>query len=156
MFLAQEQRFLLPKLRRGDIVSIDNLGFVRWRASLCDRDRVGIDHDSRSSRNHFDGPPWLPSLFSGGLLTHLGSVAGWGCGLDGLRGGPIKAGWNSTAAVIVHRRASAISLPMLDIPGFGESHKLPNAIAVVMALKITALVRLDCTNIVLPVLQAMT
>jgi hypothetical protein len=45
---------------------------------------------------------------------------------------------------------------MLDIPGLGESHKLPNAIAVVMALKITALVRLDCTNIVLPVLQAMT
>ena len=89
-------------------------------------------------------------------MPHLGSVAGCGRGLDGLRGGPIKAGWNSTAAVIVHRRASAISLPMLDIPGLGESHKLPNAIAVVMALKITALVRLDCTNIVLPVLQAMT
>jgi len=89
-------------------------------------------------------------------LASRGSVAGCGRGLDGLRGGPIKAGWNSTAAVIVHRRASAISLPMLDIPGLAENHKLPNAIAVVMALKITARVRLDCTNIVLPVLQAMT
>jgi hypothetical protein len=50
------------------------------------------------------------------------------------RGGPIRAGWNKTAAAIVHSRASAISLPMLDVPGWLDIHKLPNAIAVVMAL----------------------
>ena len=33
------------------------------------------------------------------------------------RGGPIKTGWNSTAATIVQSSASAIILPMLDMPG---------------------------------------
>src|SRR5262249_58300585 len=33
------------------------------------------------------------------------------------RGGPMSAGWNQTAAVIVHTSASAINLPMLDVPG---------------------------------------
>jgi hypothetical protein len=33
------------------------------------------------------------------------------------RGGPIRTGWKNTAAPIVHNSASAISLPMLDIPG---------------------------------------
>jgi hypothetical protein len=33
------------------------------------------------------------------------------------RGRPIRTGWNSTAAAIVHSSASAISLPMLDMPG---------------------------------------
>src|SRR5437764_15460259 len=71
------------------------------------------------------------------------------------RGGPISAGWNSTAAAIVHTRASAISLPMLDVPGWLDSHKLPNAVAVVSALKITARVRLDCSSAVFPRRHAM-
>ena len=33
------------------------------------------------------------------------------------RGGPIRTGWNSTAAAIVVTSASAISLPMLEVPG---------------------------------------
>ena len=33
------------------------------------------------------------------------------------RGGPIRTGWNSTAAAIVHNSASAIIFPMLDMPG---------------------------------------
>ena len=34
--------------------------------------------------------------------------------------------------------ASASSLPMLAVPGWCDSHRLPNAVAVVSALKITA------------------
>ena len=51
------------------------------------------------------------------------------------RGGPIRAGWNRTAAASVQTSAKAISLPMLDMPGWSESHRLPNAVAVVNALK---------------------
>jgi len=39
---------------------------------------------------------------------------------------------------------------MLDVPGWLDSHKLPNAVAVVAALKITARVRLDCRSLVPP------
>ena len=56
------------------------------------------------------------------------------------RGGPIRTGWNNTAAPIVHSSDRAISLPMLEMPGWLDAHMLPNAIAVVMALNITALV----------------
>jgi hypothetical protein len=52
-----------------------------------------------------------------------------------LRGGPISAGWNRTAAASVHCSARAISFPMLAIPGWSESRRLPNAVAVVSALK---------------------
>ena len=60
------------------------------------------------------------------------------------RGGPMSTGWNSTAAAKVLTRDSAKSLPMLDVPGWLDSQRLPNAVAVVMALKMTARVRLDC------------
>src|SRR5215471_5685789 len=53
----------------------------------------------------------------------------------GSRGGPMRTGWNSTAAAMVVTSANAINLPMLDVPGWLESHRLPNAVAVVMALK---------------------
>ena len=33
---------------------------------------------------------------------------------------------------------------MLEVPGWLESQRLPNAVAVVSALQITARVRLDC------------
>ena len=39
---------------------------------------------------------------------------------------------------MVQTSASAINLPMLDRPGNCDDHRLPNAVAVVIALKITA------------------
>ena len=71
------------------------------------------------------------------------------------RGGPIRAGWNRTAAASVQTSARAISLPMLDMPGWSESQRLPNAVAVVSALKNTARVRVDCSRLVRPAHQAM-
>ena len=50
------------------------------------------------------------------------------------RGLPISTGWNSTAAASVQTSDSASSLPMLDVPGWLENHRLPNAVAVVSAL----------------------
>src|SRR5882762_6837433 len=71
------------------------------------------------------------------------------------RGGPIRAGWNRTAAASVQTSAKAISLPMLEMPGWSESQRLPNAVAVVSALKNTARVRVDCSRLVRPARQAM-
>ena len=70
------------------------------------------------------------------------------------RGRPISAGWNSTAAAIVQSSDSAMSFPMLDVPGSLDSHRLPNAVAWVMALKITARVRVDWTSAVFPLRHA--
>ena len=50
------------------------------------------------------------------------------------RGGPMRAGWNKTAASIVVHSDSASNSPMLDVPGWLENHRLPNAVAVVSAL----------------------
>src|SRR5271165_7609591 len=66
-----------------------------------------------------------------------------------------RAGWKSTAAESVVASDRAISLPMLDVPGWCENHKLPKAVAVVQALKKTARVRLDCKNLVSPARHAM-
>jgi hypothetical protein len=44
---------------------------------------------------------------------------------------------------------------MLEMPGSLESHRLPNAVAVVMALKMTARVNVDSKKLVLPLRQAM-
>jgi len=60
----------------------------------------------------------------------------------------MRAGWNSTAASSVHVSESASSLPMLDMPGWLDIHNDPNAVMVVMALKKTARVRLDCKRLV--------
>jgi hypothetical protein len=43
---------------------------------------------------------------------------------------------------------------MLDVPGCFESQRLPNAVAVVSALQITARVRLDCSRFLRPDRQA--
>ncbi len=72
------------------------------------------------------------------------------------RGCPIRAGWNSTAAASVQASDKANSLPMLDVPGWLENHRLPNAVAVAVALKNTARVRLDCSRRVCPLRHAMT
>src|SRR5262249_22702653 len=56
----------------------------------------------------------------------------------------MRAGWKMTAAARVVRSESAISLPMLDGPGWWESHRLPKAMAVGQAVKKMAGVRLDC------------
>ena len=71
------------------------------------------------------------------------------------RGGPMRTGWNSTAAASVHKSDSASNLPMLEVPGWLDSQRLPKAVAVVMALKMTARVRLDCRSPVCPARQAM-
>ena len=44
---------------------------------------------------------------------------------------------------------------MLEVPGWLDSHRLPNAVPVVIALKITARLRVDWTNAVRPRRQAM-
>ena len=67
-----------------------------------------------------------------------------------------RAGWNSTAAESVVTSDSAISLPMLDVPGWCENHKLPKAVAVAQALKKTARVKLDCKKLCSPARHAMT
>src|SRR5262245_56131291 len=67
----------------------------------------------------------------------------------------IRAGWKMTAAASVVRSDSAISLPMLDVPGRCEKYRLPKAMAVVQALKRIARVRLDCRKFVSPERQAM-
>src|SRR6266478_3922127 len=72
------------------------------------------------------------------------------------RGRPMRAGWKSTAAASVQTSDSARSLPMLDVPGWLENQRLPNAVAVVSALKITARVRLDCKRLVCPSRHAIT
>src|ERR1700676_1623656 len=66
------------------------------------------------------------------------------------RGLPISAGWNNSTAASVVTSDSANSLPMLEVPGWLDSHRLPNAVAVVMALKNIARVRLVCSRVVLP------
>lgn len=67
----------------------------------------------------------------------------------------MRIGWNRTAAASVHASDRAINLPMLEMPGSLESHKLPKAVAVVMALKTTARVNVDSNRLVLPPRQAM-
>src|SRR5581483_4605705 len=73
-----------------------------------------------------------------------------------VRGGPISAGWNSAAAASVQASDSASSLPMLEMPGCAENHRLPNAVAVISALKNTARVRLDCRKLYSPRRHAIT
>jgi hypothetical protein len=45
---------------------------------------------------------------------------------------------------------------MLAVPGWLDSQRLPNAVAVVIALKNMARVRLDCSRFVLPERHAVT
>src|ERR1700727_2287280 len=94
---------------------------------------------------------------------HTGQFTPMPCGIAGrnqvalnVRGRPISAGWNSAAAASVQASDSASSLPMLEVPGWLENHRLPKAVAVVAALKITARVRLDCRSLVRPDRQAIT
>ena len=47
-------------------------------------------------------------------------------------------------------------LPMLAVPGWCDSQRLPKAVAVVPALYSTAWVRLDCSSLVLPWRHAIT
>ena len=45
---------------------------------------------------------------------------------------------------------------MLAVPGWLDSHKAPNAVAVTSALKTTARIRLDCSIAVSPARHAST
>ena len=68
----------------------------------------------------------------------------------------MSAGWNKIAAANVQTSDKASSLPMLDVPGCLDIHRLPKAVAVVIALKKTARVRLDCSRFTVPARQAIT
>ena len=59
-------------------------------------------------------------------------------------------GWNSTAAASVDTSDRAISSPMLDVPGSLDNQRLPNPVAVVIALKTTARVSADANKPALP------
>ncbi len=72
------------------------------------------------------------------------------------RGGPIRIGWNSTAAASVVTSDSAKSSPMLDVPGWLENHRLPNATAVDMALNTTARVKGEASRLAFPSRQEST
>src|SRR3982074_1138828 len=74
----------------------------------------------------------------------------------GFLGEPIGAGWNKSAAARVQASDKASSFPMLDVPGCLNSQRLPKAVAVVIALKNTARVRLDCKRFVVPARHAIT
>ena len=50
--------------------------------------------------------------------------------IGALRGGPISAGWNRAAEASVQSSDSAKSFPMLEVPVWAESQRLPNAVAV--------------------------
>jgi hypothetical protein len=67
----------------------------------------------------------------------------------------MRAGWNKTAAAKVHTKDKASILPM-DRPGNLDSQRLPNAVAVVRALKNTARVRLVSKRFFAPARQAIT
>jgi hypothetical protein len=73
----------------------------------------------------------------------------------GSRGGPISTGWKSTAAAIGGDERQRHQLAHARGAGWLDSHKLPNAVAVVSALNITARVRLDCRSPVWPARHAM-
>jgi hypothetical protein len=68
--------------------------------------------------------------------------------IGALRGGPISAGWNRAAEASVHSSDNAKSLPMLEVPGCAENHRLPNAVAVISALNSTARVSADSRKLV--------
>jgi hypothetical protein len=70
------------------------------------------------------------------------------------RGGPVSTGWNNTATASVHYEREREQLAHARRAWMVESHTLPNAVAVVAALKITARVRLDCKSPVCPPRQA--
>ena len=57
-----------------------------------------------------------------------------------------RAGRNSSVTNSSQPSEIISSLPMLAVPGWLESHKAPNAVAVVSALKRTARIRLDCNG----------
>ena len=76
-------------------VTASGLGGNRLTRAMCSRDTSAAAYSAAS-----------------GTRSAAGSDAAlaW-------RGGPIRTGWNSTAAAIVHSSASAIIFPMLDMPG---------------------------------------
>ncbi len=71
-------------------------------------------------------------------------------------GGPISAGWNRRADTSVHTSEIISSLPMLAVPGWLDAQSEPKPVAVVRALKKTALVRLDSSRCSPPERQAIT
>jgi hypothetical protein len=71
-------------------------------------------------------------------------------------GGPIKAGWKSSADTKVHTREIMSSWPMLAVPGWLEAQRLPKPVAVASALKNTARARLEVNRCEPPERQDIT
>src|ERR1700733_8344432 len=91
------------------------------------------------------------------LVAIVPQRAGRGLTLSsGPCGFPIRAGWKSAAEASVQASDKARSLPMLAVPGWLEKDKLPNAVAVMRALKNTARVSGDCKKSDCPDRQANT
>ena len=104
------------------------------------------------------------------------AIAGDGRSIDETRTATLRAAaarWNVYGSCLAGGRASRAgrnsrvtrssqpseiisSRPMLAVPGWLDSHKAPNAVAVVSALKTTARIRLDCSIAVSPARQAST
>src|SRR5260370_19258822 len=72
------------------------------------------------------------------------------------RGLPINTGWNTTMPISRQMGDSACSRPMLEVPGWCDSHRLTTAVQVVAALNNTACVRLDCSSPFRPLPPALT
>ncbi len=60
--------------------------------------------------------------------------------------GPSSAGSKISAQTSVHARLIIRILPMLAVPGWRDSHRLPNAVPVASALNSTARARLDVSS----------
>src|SRR5512135_2367345 len=90
---------------------------------------------------------WHGVLFPAGNYVARPSFAG---------GSPISAGRKNSVVASVQPSEIIKSSPMLAVPGWLDSHRLPKPDAVVSALKITARVRLDCNRSIWPARHAMT
>ena len=67
-------------------------------------------------------------------------------GVRAVGGAPISAGWKSKAETSVQISEIIRSLPMLAVPGWLDSQRLPNPVAVVRAEKNTARARLEVSR----------
>src|ERR1700742_5085620 len=72
------------------------------------------------------------------------------------RGVPISAGWKISAETRVQTSEIIRSLPMLAVPGWRESQRLPKPVAVVSAEKNTARARLEVRRGEPPALRDIT
>src|SRR5208283_1860531 len=90
------------------------------------------------------------------LLRCENQPVGVACSFALRGGGPRKAGTTKKAATSVKNSEIARSLPMLAVPGWDDSMRLPKAVPVVREEKKIARVRLEASISTFPLRQAMT